>query len=463
MKAYDLQPTRENIIATLQNDLLDRNKDVFRFVSLLGNIEDSCSIALDGKWGSGKTFFVQQVKLIIEACNSFIGTPESSDCELVRQYVNRYYPGGAEKLFPLPQVPVYYDAWANDNDVDPILSIVYQIAQCASANFYADIGKQHSLLDTAAAIAETITGKNVTALAKLSEEQDPLSVIKTQKSVQSLVDDFLSSLLPEQGNRLVVFIDELDRCQPNYAVRLLERIKHYFSNDLITFVFSVNTNQLQHTIKGHYGNGFDASRYLNRFFDLYISLPPADLTKYYSKLGFDNRGYVYESVCKEVINAFHFELREIAKFYRMAKIAAYKPTHSNRYDFSFSDEKAIQFCLMYIVPISIGLRISSQEQFTAFIEGKDSSPLINIVGSGEIGRHLCSELFSANETYDGPASADGREKLSHKLTEVYHALFAEDYTYARSQCIGSYSFSPDTRAKLMEVLSLLSNYAIYDA
>ncbi len=66
MKSYELQPTHENIMATLEENLIDRNKDVFRFTTLLDNIEDSCSIALDGKWGSGKTFFVKQQKMILE-------------------------------------------------------------------------------------------------------------------------------------------------------------------------------------------------------------------------------------------------------------------------------------------------------------------------------------------------------------------------------------------------------------
>jgi tRNA A37 threonylcarbamoyladenosine biosynthesis protein TsaE len=59
MKSYELQPTYENIMATLAENLIDRNKDIFRFITLLDTIDDSCSIALDGKWGSGKTFFVK--------------------------------------------------------------------------------------------------------------------------------------------------------------------------------------------------------------------------------------------------------------------------------------------------------------------------------------------------------------------------------------------------------------------
>lgn len=44
---------------------------------------------------------------------------------------------------------------------------------------------------------------------------------------------------------MVVFIDELDRCKPDYAIRLLERIKHYFGDERITFVLSLNMDELR--------------------------------------------------------------------------------------------------------------------------------------------------------------------------------------------------------------------------
>ena len=69
MKKYELQPTRENLIKTLCNDTLNRNKDLVYFYKILTNQEQSCTIALDGKWGSGKTFFVRQSDIIIDACN----------------------------------------------------------------------------------------------------------------------------------------------------------------------------------------------------------------------------------------------------------------------------------------------------------------------------------------------------------------------------------------------------------
>ena len=139
------------------------------------------------------------------------------------------------------QVCVYYDAWSNDNDIDPMLSLVYSILEETASDY--DFKKSVDCINTAAALIDTVTGRNVLDLATIMKERDPLSRIKEQKEIHDLIEELLEYLLYEQGNRLVVFIDELDRCKPSYAIQLLERIKHYFANDRITFVFSVNVEE----------------------------------------------------------------------------------------------------------------------------------------------------------------------------------------------------------------------------
>ena len=54
MNFLDLKPTDENIRSTFETDLISRNSDVLRMVSLLENIDGGASIALDAKWGAGK-------------------------------------------------------------------------------------------------------------------------------------------------------------------------------------------------------------------------------------------------------------------------------------------------------------------------------------------------------------------------------------------------------------------------
>ena len=258
-------------------------------------------------------------------------------------------------------------------------------------------------MDIAFTVADILTGKSLSAIKDAytaHKDSNPLTMLQEQKDIHAQIEELLASLLAERGNRLVIFIDELDRCKPTFAIQLLERIKHYFSNDQITFVFSVNTTELQHTIKQYYGTDFNATRYLDRFFDFRIDLPPANMNKFYQHLGLNNGSWVYEAICKAVIEENQLTLREAAKFYRQAKTAAYAPTHDNKkYAFHFGDEKALHFCLMCIVPVMIGLKISNQSAYTAFINGNDATPLQNIFKGRNIAIAICQQLLFPNETY----------------------------------------------------------------
>lgn len=257
MKPYDLKPTYDNLLEMYKKNVIGRNADVFCFIAIVNSIEAGCSIAVDGNWGSGKTFFVKQVKMIMDAHNPFIASECEEDRDEIISIRNHYY---RNKAFDIhPQVCVYYDAWGNDNDEDPIMSLVYAIINNVDTDYSF---KNTDYIKAGASIMEAFTGRNWTKVVENLKNSTPFDTMKEHRDVKALVDEFLESLLPERGNRLIVFVDELDRCKPSYAVRLLERIKHYFDHDRITFVFSVNTNELHHTIKKHYGDEFDGSRYL---------------------------------------------------------------------------------------------------------------------------------------------------------------------------------------------------------
>lgn len=68
-----------------------------------------------------------------------------------------------------------------------------------------------------------------------------------------------------QGAPIVIVIDELDRCRPTYAIKLLEEIKHLFDVPGLVFVFGMHGDQLAHSVKAAYGQEFKAKAYLSRF------------------------------------------------------------------------------------------------------------------------------------------------------------------------------------------------------
>lgn len=72
----------------------------------------------------------------------------------------------------------------------------------------------------------------------------------------------------------VYFVDELDRCNPTFAVKVLERIKHLFEVPNVVFVLSVDKKQLAYSINGYFGSEqFDSNEYLRRFIDIEYNLP----------------------------------------------------------------------------------------------------------------------------------------------------------------------------------------------
>lgn len=72
---------------------------------------------------------------------------------------------------------------------------------------------------------------------------------------------------------MFVFIDELDRCRPTYAIKILEDVKHLFQIDGIVFVIATDSDQLAHSVKAIYGAEFHARKYLRRFFDRVFVFP----------------------------------------------------------------------------------------------------------------------------------------------------------------------------------------------
>ena len=100
-------------------------------------------------------------------------------------------------------------------------------------------------------------------------------------SLKLSVEQWVSAVvgLQQKQSPAFIFIDELDRCRPSYAVEMLETIKHIFDIPGVVFVVATDTEQLQHTIKAIYGEGFDARTYLGRFFNSRYTLKSPSFEK----------------------------------------------------------------------------------------------------------------------------------------------------------------------------------------
>jgi len=217
-------------------------------------------MVIDGGWGTGKTEF----------CKKLIHLIDSGESTLQ---------------------PVYIDAFKADHTNEPLMTVLSAIlkllpeaerpsliqAALPVARFglktALKAGVSWVLKRDAADVADDFEGDlksagdqaiNYAVESLLTEHIEAEEKIETLK--HALAE--LSKEFP-----IVVFIDELDRCRPSFAVSMLESIKHVFDVENVQFVLVTNSSQLRASINHCYGDAVEAHRYLDKFIAFSFSLP----------------------------------------------------------------------------------------------------------------------------------------------------------------------------------------------
>lgn len=470
-----LEPTYENLINHYLHDTIGRNEDLFYFVRILSGLNSGSAVALNAAWGSGKTFFVKQAKMLIDIHN-----PNSDiDIECLNQEeiasikdVYNKHNSGTEKYEMPKMATVYYDAWKYDDTEDPLLSLLYCIMNRFGESVPEDkvavikkFAKQSiSILSSA---ARYVTGINVQEILETIKNyadacEDTVKEQKTNESLEKRINSFLNDVVLEDEEKLIIFVDELDRCNPQYAVKLLERVKHYFNHPKVVFVISYNKSELQHSIKTLYGSEFSADKYLERFFDYEFGLSPIDVERYMDILG--NSNTIHLNMCA-VAKLYNFQMREVWKYYDCVNraIAMIKKVISNN---MYSSEKSLEFYIKWFLPFVVGLRFHNETNYREFIDGKEFKYY------GEFFRlrlkpnkEYFRELLNQDEVYDENQNGYILNGIKHisletKIRQLYTAMF-EYATDSKQIEFGSILVNHEIRDDFRKICNGISYLADY--
>lgn len=413
MDFIELKPTEENISSTLLNDSIGNNINLFSFLEFVTTLEGNSTVALNGRWGTGKTFFVKQAKKMIDKLKT--NDANNEYLKLLQKYRKK----------PAYNLPVYYDAWENDNDEDPILSLIFEII--SQLDLSEKKFKEKDWKGLIVAVSDCLTGGNLSSVLEKAKNDNILQAIKNNRDLHEKVNEFFNNLLPEVADRLIIFVDELDRCKPTYAIKLLERIKHYFDNDNITFVFSVNMEQLQHSIAKVYGYQFDSYNYLNRFFQYTFNMPTISVSKYFAVADQLQFSYLYKEVSEMAIDAFELSMRESIAYWNMS--TRVKNNYNNDNQSVIIQQSDLRFFYHFFIPVMIILKIRSIDGYNDFINGNGFEYLKKLSGifnNTAVYQYLMDNLMF---NYDRRNSEkDGYEVFLQNLENTYKMVFRfEEY------------------------------------
>ena len=288
---------------------------------------NSFVLAIDSSWGTGKTTFFNMLE-------NKMNETKNDSCTIIN-----------------------YNAWKNDAWKNPFETLMYTILENKIFNATDDINNLKEIGKDLKEVAKNI-GKGFIKkqLSKIVSEDvvealdkeiiqsgdykrfmDNTSInydfFKEYEEYSNSIESMKKKLKKVcEKIQIVVFIDELDRCKPTFAIELLEMIKHLFDVENMVFVFALDISQLSYSVQSVYGTGIDSTGYLCRFFDYISKLPKFDTDKYIEaiieknkllnhdlKKEYTNQGIftqiTFSSIFKELANLYNLSLRDINTIY----------------------------------------------------------------------------------------------------------------------------------------------------
>lgn len=263
-------------------DLLNRQEIIHQIMRLLDAIsatKGSCTFALNGKWGSGKTFVLNMLERQLEE-----------------------YQAG-EKYFVF-----HYNCWQYDFYDEPLIAIVAALKDSLDKDVNLVPESARIAFENGLKVARPVIQKIANNFAKNKlgidltdffllfnngmeiadetkesiDKQHKYDRYYAFKNVMQQAKIELQNLASERT--IVVVVDELDRCLPSYAIKVLERLHHlFYENDNTAVLLAVDKFQLDSTIHKIFGDNTNTDEYLKKFINFEFTLDVGTITNGFSK------------------------------------------------------------------------------------------------------------------------------------------------------------------------------------
>jgi len=260
----DVKPAIPNIhFGTKGHNDLGREPIADQLIHILSQ-ETPPTIMIDGEWGTGKTEFAYKtINKIIDKHKDI--------------------------------TPIYFSAFAEDYLDNPFFSLMSEIYKVIDDDTLKNhllciLARAGNVIDCVQPLISPIVGTTASFIsgnpisgASFGSSADRIArtaarcmrrlhneITFNAESVNSLIQKL--KLHPDT-KKIWLFIDELDRCRPTYALAVLEIVKHIIEGAGIKVVYLAHKKQLENSIRHAYGNGIDANVYLRKFVEWRIELP----------------------------------------------------------------------------------------------------------------------------------------------------------------------------------------------
>ncbi len=252
-------------------DLLDREKLAENFLKVILS-QNAKVYSINAPWGAGKTYFL---KFLENSCinhkvpfmqyniweTDYLDNPLKS---ILNEFLN-----------------LVLELECNKYITKEVKELAKQTKYCTSKfiDFIKAFGFHLDLVIPYHDGANSVQMGVSKAPAVNYDEYDKMKSLKDE-----IINNLRQIVSSVPSDKIIIGIDELDRCRPDYAIKTLEIIKHFFDIDKLIFVLAVDKEQLKNTVKVLYGMNADTDCYLKKFVDVEYLLPKSNISMFVKHL-----------------------------------------------------------------------------------------------------------------------------------------------------------------------------------
>jgi hypothetical protein len=294
--------------------------DAFRnsLLDILLHAETPLTVGVFGTWGSGKSTLLSMLKREIDAMKLhyfrtvwFTAWKYDREDALWRAFVLRVVDG----LYPRDEKGGRYAPEELSGEQGEAVKLLERLERAVYETVYWQ-GESRWALNTEALVKEGVRlplwlASHLAGLTNAAEviglKPDLANLVERKvreyhmnqlRFMEQFADEFeraVRLVLRGKGNgdggfsgRLVVFVDDLDRCLPEKAVEILEAIKLFLDVPGVVFVIGMDREVIRKGIEAHYGSllrsvvgsdepPIDGDRYLEKVVQIPFNVPPLDM------------------------------------------------------------------------------------------------------------------------------------------------------------------------------------------
>jgi KAP-like P-loop domain-containing protein len=233
--------------APAEKDELGRGSYVEALARVITSADTPLVVAIYGAWGTGKTSLMKQLQHRLAQ------------------------PGAVGRVART----VWFDPWMHQSDEIPALGLLHETAKELDQEVKQRV--KDALINVGRAMVSELRVP-VVGLRVGRVWEEVAAGVYEQRTQQARLRHYFEVVLDAAGRkhgRLVFFIDDLDRCRPRTALRLLEALQLFFNFENCIFVLGLDREPVEAAIAAEYGDlGVQAESFLDKIIQLPFTLPP---------------------------------------------------------------------------------------------------------------------------------------------------------------------------------------------